>query len=271
MVDRILGYCHRMNFSKAVSLTLAASALVSAATATAAQTPTITLHPNVAGRQSQLTLQAEPGESMSGGQQVKSVVLSGTRGLKVDPRSRAKRCSAKEARDFNCPEASRIGSGEVKGHASGTVVPGGRQDFTATIDSFLAPKQRTGDIAGVVFQVREPSSGTKGTTTGRIVRVANGPFGVELRFDDIGSTQPQIPGVTITIDSITLHAGAKRTVVTKRRVRRHRRLVTIRRTHRYSLLTNPRTCSGLWPFRLTIGYSGRADDVRDGSAACTPR
>lgn len=241
------------------------------AAAPAAAAP-IMLDPNRAGAPSQLLVDAQPNNGSGGGGDVRGVVLSAPRGLKVDPRSRSGRCSPEQARDFACPESSRIGHGEAKGHASGLVVPGGRQDFTATIDAFLAPPQQAGDIAAVVLQVQEPKSGQKGAATGRLVpAAADGQFGPELRFDDLGGSQPQYPGVTITVDRITLQVGAKRTVVRKRRVRRHGRRVTVRKRYRYSLLTNPRKCTqGSWPFRVTTVYSDR-EEQQDGSIPCAPR
>jgi hypothetical protein len=257
--------------------TLACAALAcccAAAPATsAAAAPSIQLDPDAAGAQSRLAIDAQPSDSSGGGGgDARAVVLSAPRGLKVDPRSRSGRCSPDQARDFACPESSRIGHGEAKGHASGIVVPGGRQDFTATIDGFLASPKQEGDIAGVVLQFQEPQSGQRGTATGRIVPAGgDGPFGVELRFDDLGGSQPQYPGVTVTIDRITLEVGARRTVVRKRRVRRHGRRVTVRRRHRYSLLTNPPACDGgSWPFRVTTVYSDR-EESQDGTLACTPR
>jgi hypothetical protein len=74
--------------------------------------------------------------------------------------------------------------------------------------------------------------------------------------------------VTITIDHLTLHAGASRTVVRRRRVRRHGHRVTVRVRHRHDLLTNPPSCAGSWPFRITIGYSDHSSST-DGTIACT--
>ena len=197
-------------------------------------------------------LDAQPPQGQGGDQKVKSLILTGPRGLKVDARSRSKRCSAEQARDFNCPKESKIGSGEAAGHASGGVVPGGRQDFTAKIETFLAPRVRKGDIAGVVLQINEPQSGNKGSVTGRIVPVRGSKkFGVKLRFDDFPEP-PEYPGVTIAVDRITLLTGARR--------------------GRRSLLTNPAKCGSghSWPFRVEAVYADHTDRA-DVPAACRPR
>jgi hypothetical protein len=247
---------------------VATAATLAPAAAHAQQAPTITLDPNQAGKASRLTLDASPGEAA--GQGVRSIVLSAARGFKVDPRSRAKRCSADQASRFACPRASRIGTGEVKGHATGAALPGGRYDFTAQVQTFLAPPQQSGDVAGVVLEISEPGTNQRGSVTGRIVRVPSGPFGLELRFEGLDQAIPAFPGVTITIDRITLSAGARRTVVRKRRVRRGGRRVTVRRRVTYNLIRNPGTCSGSWPFQLKLGYADR-EDVTDGSTPCRAR
>src|SRR3954470_24210271 len=166
--------------------TLPASAIVEGD-----QPPPISLDPNVEGGHSRLALDVRPPQNQSNDQEIEAVILSGPRGLKVDPRSRARRCSPAQARSFECPAASRIAAGQAFGHATGPIVPGGRQDFSATVDAFLAPPVRAGDIAGAVLQVTEDRSGARATVTGRIVRAARGssPFGVKLRFDSLPGYQ----------------------------------------------------------------------------------
>lgn len=230
-----------------------------------AKGPIVKLDPNVAGRASHLRVDAYPG---SPGQGVRSVVLSAARGFKFDPRARAARCGAAKASKFECPAASRIGGGTATGSATGLVIPGGRYDFKASIKSFLAPPQRKGDIAGVVFQVTEPGSGQRGTVTGRVLRVSDGPYGLELRFENLGAAAPSYPGVTVSIDHVVLRAGASRTVVRKRTVTRDGRRVTVRKKHRFDLITNPPKCTGWWPFRVTVGY-GDHNEETFGQARCS--
>ena len=249
---------------------IAASVALTAAAALASTAPpgTLSLVPNTAGHASKLVIDASLGGNAQSNAQVQSVVLSGTRGLRFDPRSRRARCTSQQASNFGCPAASRIGTGQAQGHASGALVPGGRYDFTASIQAFLAPPQQSGDLAGVVLQFNEPKSGQRGSTTGRVVPVASGPFGIQLRFDDLGGAMPPPPGVTITIDRLQMTSGAKRRVVRSRTVRRHGRRVRVRRRITYSLLTNPRTCGGSWPYQLVVTYSDH-QQVYDGSAPCS--
>lgn len=242
---------HRFVALAAVAAAGAAFAGPAGAIVAGDQPPPITLDPDTAGSKSKLALDTHPSQSQaSGDQAIKSVILSGPHGLVVDPRSRAKRCSPQQAHDSACPKESKIGSGQASGHATGAILPGGRQDFTADIEVFLAPPVRKGDIAGAVLQVTEMRSGFKGSATGRIVPGGRSKvFGVKLRFDDF--PQSPYPGVTITIDHISLLAGARR--------------------KGHSLLTNPTKCRrGSWPFRIEVVYSDHSS--RDAlAAACRPR
>ena len=225
---------------------------------------TIEVAPNVAGRASELHVDFRPTpEQNEQARNAQAIVIAAARGFRVDPRSRRRRCSEEQARQFECPEASRIGAGQADGTAS---IGGGSQSFTASIDVFLAPPPQPGDVAGIVVQFREPQSGQRGQARGRIVRVPTGPFGVEVRFEDLAGLTPSLPGVTITVDRIQLRVGARRKVV--RIIRRDGR--RIRRVRRYTLIRNPRTCAGSWPYQVRGRYPDR-EEVRDGSLACASR
>jgi hypothetical protein len=83
--------------------------------------------------------------------------------------------------------------------------------------------------------------------SGRLFKDSTGEL--ELLFDQFPSIQ--VPsGTTITLNSLSLNAGAKRTV--KRKVRRHHHTVTIKTT--YSLITNPSACSGSWTGSATVTF-----------------
>src|SRR5688500_7821342 len=82
----------------------------------------IRLDPNLVSRPSALEIEANPQSGQSDGRVPKSAVLSIQRGFKLDPRSRAERCSARRAESFNCPRASRIGGGQAIVTATGAIV-----------------------------------------------------------------------------------------------------------------------------------------------------
>jgi hypothetical protein len=224
---------------------------------------TISLDPNLVGRPSALVIEADGESGQSDGRVPKSVILSVQRGFKLDPRARAVRCSPRQARNFNCPEASRIGSGRAVVTASGAIIPGGSQDFTASIGLFVAPPPRTHDVAGVVVAVEEPTTGQRGTATGRIVRRGSGPYGYELRFEDLSAGQSPPPGITIKLKRLDLRAGARRNVTVGSGDRRHR--VT------FSLITNPLACDGTWNGHATLSFTDGSSLERDLSSTCRRR
>jgi hypothetical protein len=242
-----------------VAVALGTPLLTSAAVAQSPGT-TVRLDPNLVGRPSALVIASEGQGGQTDGRAAKSIVLSVQRGFKLDPRSRAARCSAKQARNFNCPEASRIGSGSAVVTASGAIIPGGSQDFTASIDLFLAPAPQSRDVAGIVVAVEEPTTGQRGTAIGRIVRRGRGPFGYELRFDDLGGGQSPPPGITIELKRLDLRAAARRTIAVGSGDNRHR--VT------YSLITNPSSCDGTWNGHVAVIFDDGSSLEQDVSSRC---
>jgi hypothetical protein len=246
---------------------LAAGAMAALAIAGAAlaQSPdlAIRLDPNLVGRPSALVIEAEGQSGQTDGRMPKSIVLSVQRGFKLDPRARAARCSPRQARNFNCPEASRIGGGKAVVTASGAIIPGGSQDFTASIDLYLAPPQRNHDVAGLVVAIEEPTTGQRGTATGRLVRRGSGPYGYELRFEDLAGGQAPPPGITIELKRLDLRAGARRSVAVGQGEERHR--VT------FSLITNPSTCDGTWNGRAVLRFSDGSSLERGISSRCRRR
>ena len=243
------------------------------AVAVAADAPpgAVQLDPNIAGRAS--TLRIELGQEALAGrssndERPQSLHLQGTRGLRINPRAVARRCTDEQADAFNCPARSRIGSGSAEGRAETSPVTG--IDFTATIDVFLAPRRQVGDIAGVVVQIREPQSGQRFTVKGRIIPIAAGPFGSELRFEGLDGGGELPPGVTVTLRRVQITAGAQRVVRRRVTVRRNGMRRRVTRRFRYTLLRNPRTCTSPWPYRLRVVYRDRTEDF-NGSVDCRPR
>lgn len=167
-----------------------------------------------------------------------------------------------------------MATGSAEGQAS--LAPLTTFPFTASVEAFLAPKAQAGDIAGVVVQARESSSGRQVTIRGRVLPVSGGgPHGVELRFEDFAAgAEAAPPGVSAKITRFEMRVEARRTVrrvrTVRRRVRtpngmkiRRRRVVTRRQ---FSLITNPPTCRGAWPYRLRATFQSSPEVVRDGSS-----
>lgn len=252
---------------------LGAAALL--AVPAAAQVPgdPVRVDPATAGKASHLVVDVRSAEDpKAGGRSPQSAVLAAAQGFKFDPRARSDRCSAEEAKAFDCPANSRIGTGTAQATVSNGVVS---QPVTVDIRVFLAPPPRNGDVAGVVLQFKERSTGQQGSTTGQIVRTS-GPLGLEVRFEDLGSAgagaAPE--GFTVRVDRLQADVGASRTekvkvcckTVTrngkKKRVRYLKKVVR-------NLIRNPRTCDGAWEYQLRLRYSSSDESVRDGSVACS--
>jgi hypothetical protein len=179
-----------------------------------------------------------------------SIVVDAARGFKADPRAVSALCTAAEASARACPAASEIGHGDIKTHVT-TSIGAGSGDYDILANSYLAPKQQPGDIAGVVLLAStQTAAGPQYfDTTGRLLKPASGPYGVELRFDNLPAVAPPIPGVTVTVtvDSIELVAGASRRVTTGTGKQR--------KTTTYSLFTNPATCRGRWTGKFTAVFA----------------
>jgi hypothetical protein len=177
-------------------------------------------------------------------------------GFAFDPRAVPARC-APAAR--TCPRAARILTGTAE--ASYTYL-GFSGDATARIRGYLAPPRRPGDLAGIVVRGEVPALGRRFASAGRVLR-APAPDGLELRFEDLlgGNTVPG--GTQIALRRLQLTAGARRTVVTRRRVRRGSKRVSIRVRSRRSLLRNPPACAGAWTGRVVL-------TLADGSERTVP-
>jgi hypothetical protein len=217
-----------------------------AASADVVQPTETGLYPNTAGKPSHLVLVVEREQlEAQDGRLPSAIEVQAVRGLKVDPRAVPGRCTDEQADAFACPRSSLIGGGQVEGRAEGPFIPGGF-DFTAQLSVFLTDPRSAGDIAGVAAILTEPQTGQRYYVHGRIVPIPRGQFGVKLRLEGLDGFRPA-PEVTVKLKRVFVDAARDRTV------RRHGRRV------RYSLLTNPRKCSGRWPYAVEVEYpDGRA-------------
>lgn len=246
------------------AVTLASACAVTVSAQTPADTK-IDLAPNRAGAPSTLRVDVDGTATDSDSRTPKSLALDVQRGFKVDVRSRAGRCTDAQAKDLNCPADSRIGKGEAV--VSATFL-GTSQDYTATLGIFLARAKVAGDLAAVVVTISEPKTGTRRAVTGRLRRLASGPFGHQLAVEGLDSAQSQVPaGVTIKLKRLTLTAGASRRVVETRTVKGKR----VRRTVTRHLITNPPTCSGTWRALTTSTFADGTKLERELRSACTKR
>jgi hypothetical protein len=120
------------------------------------------------------------------------------------------------------------------------------------------------------------AAGLSGVVRTRILALAGGPVGYEVRLEGISAAVPAVPGVSFGLKSLSLDLGARRktTKTTTKRVRvtRNGRRVTVRRKVKkrvtYNLLRNPKTCTGAWGVRLTLRVAG-TDRQSDVAVPCT--
>lgn len=254
---------------KITTATATALVLMLAPAAQAQTTITGGLTPNTAGAGSTVHIEIGGAAAELAGQLPESIALGVQRGFAFDPRAVAVRCAGPALTSGDCPEHSRIGTGRAVAHAGGFL----NLDIPATIDVFLADRVQSADVASAVVVVR--AAGISGVVRTRILALAGGPIGYEVRLEGIAAAVPAVPGVSFGLKSLSLDLGAHRrtTKTTTKRVRvtRDGRRVTVRRKVKqrvtYTLLRNPKTCTGAWGVRLTLRVAG-TDRQSDVAVAC---
>lgn len=253
-------------------LPLAASIAALAAAATAAAQPppgAVQLVPNEAGKPSELRVELGPESLPPSGEVPSSIVLASARGFRFDRRARGATCSGEAAASYACPERSRIGRGTAEILVRGPLLPAEGLADSAALDFFLAPPVAEGDVFGVEVQLREERYGVQQRSTGRLVPLSSGPFGSELRFENLAAPDALPPGYTVELRRLELTAGASRTVRKSRVVRRGGKRRRVTRRVRYHLIRNPPTCAGSWAYELRLGLSS-GEQRTAGEVPCTP-
>lgn len=232
-----------------------AAALVLPATA-AAQTPglTVTLDPPKAKQGSTLKLVLDgAGLGDTGGRPPTSIRLLTQAGFAFDARAVKGRCTPGAT---SCRADAKIGSGSAQAAYSFIGLTG---TTTASAEAFLTEPQQAGDLAGVVVVADIPELGRKLSFNGRVLRAAApSEAGLELRFDGLLSGAGIPAGVSVTLQRLTIEAGAARTTTKTRTVRRRGKRVKVKVKTKRSLITNPKRCSGAWTARgiVTLGNGG---------------
>jgi hypothetical protein len=219
------------------------TALVFAGTAAAAGSPSISisLHPNKVKKNSTLTVNASgfPTESAL----PTSLEFQVQKGFRTSVKSVSQLCNPSAS---SCPSASKIGSGNAQ--ATGTLA-GISEPDTVNFTLYLGTPKQSGDIASVILLGSDTLLHQTASGSGRLFKDSAG--GLELLFDQFPTVQGLPSGTQITLNSLSLTAGAKRTV--KHKVRRHHKNVTVKKI--YSLITNPSTCSGSWTGSATVTFT----------------
>lgn len=251
-----------------VGMLLVAGALGIGASAATAQDAgdAIRLNPNVTGKPTGAHVDVRPPEEA---QNADELVVGLPRGLEIDHRARPRHCFDEAAANSDCREDSRIGQGTIEVTARGDLFGGGERKYVADIEIFQTGRREPGDIIGIVVQFDEPQTNYHHFVKGRIVPVASGPYGAEVRIEDLREVA-RPAALELTVDRVQFTVKAKRAIPRVRHVRRNGRVVRRNWTERRYFLRNPSTCNGSWPFRVTLRSNGGGEHVTDYSAPCAP-
>jgi hypothetical protein len=204
---------------------LAALVLSTSAGVALAAGPTITasVKPDTPNAHSALKFSAKGPFSATG--LPTSVEIDVQKGFRSSTKSVATLCNPSK---HSCPAKSKVGSG----HVVATITPIGKQTFRFTM--YLGKPQQTDDIASIVLNATV--EGQQQHVVGRLLKSTSG--GLEILFDHLPSFSPP-PGLTVTLDNLTLTAHATHKVGKKT----------------YSLITNPPECgSGHWTGSVTVNF-----------------
>ena len=178
-----------------------------------------------------MSLDASLGRSPGG--ELRGLELDLPRGFAFDPRAAAA-CSLRQARVDACSSDSRVGTGAGRIRVQGRYLP--RTTYHVTIAVYLTAAPRHGELAGMLFDVDEPQSQLSVSLLGDVTYSKSGPFGVRMRFSSRGLEHPV--EYELTLSKLQLDLGAHRAGATGAA---------------YTLLTNPRSCTGPgWPLLLTV-------------------
>lgn len=286
-----------------------ACACIAAAPAAASMAPagTAKLDPSTAGAGAHLLLDAQG--AAGGGfhrQEIPgSLAISFNRGFAFDPAAVGGVCSDDQAKNDACPPNSIVGTGLLDVLGEGFAFGPSGQQFTAQLTFYRANPRQPGDPMGIVFFFREPSSGYKGQTIGRVLTIDDPLLGTQIQWSNL-PIPPLPPGLHFTLQRLRMDLGAGAATPPKRvrpaarqncrRARRHGRTFYLcrrkpktmrcRRSGRLWLctkrrhparaaqdggafLTNPAACTGTWRIRLQLAYPSGAE-TRDADAPCTP-
>ena len=213
----------------------------------------LTVNPNEAGKGSVATLDVNPPRPAKN---PRFITLRVLRGVKLDQRARAAKCSTQQANSDSCPAASRIGGG-----VSDVTVTSNTNAFEPLhvkidVRLYLMGPLQPGDLAGTVAQFKVRANGQKGRAFGRVTKIDQGPYGLQTRFGKLDTAVAPPAGTKAHLDRMHLTFGAHRTVTKNGK------------QVRYDLITNPKTCDGTWEYHVVIGYPTGGNVVHSASGPC---
>lgn len=266
---------------------LAVLALAGSAAASPMPAGDVTFKPNAPATGSHLLVDAAGNDAgFRKGQIPVGFELAFQKGFALDTTAVPGTCTTDQANKDQCPDNSRLGTGQID-----VVLNGGT--YHAQITFFRATTDN-----GVVFYFKEPQSGFNGSSVGTVKAIDEAPYGELIAFDKL--PLPDLPpGLDIQLQHLKLDLGAgsaapvakppahkkkhkrKKRYCTKYRGHgRHRHCVKYSshkprrkpRAHRSaatSFIVNPADCAGgSWTVQLRWMYKDKTQELREGSAPC---
>lgn len=212
-----------------------AGLLAAAVTATATAQTTTMATPNVAGRPATLQVNIDGLAAPINGRLPKALQVTAPAGTKVNLQAIGQRCSQISAKLNECPTGSMIGTGTL----------------AVAVTTINPPKVRTVNIPLAVYLHSNRSILAIAKVFGWQVVPAtlDATHGFVVSFDPLPAGPP-FPGVSYSLQRITLQFGHSRVIRRRVRTRRGTRV----RTQRLNLLRNPSSCTGTWSSSVVLTF-----------------
>jgi hypothetical protein len=245
--------------SRAVALALS---LVLLAAAPAAAQHSAVANPDLARAGTHLTVSLDGTQPEIGGRVPRGLILSSQRGYRFDGKAVKGRCEREQAQSSACPDDSRIGTGFADVTASSPLF--GSFDVRAEINTYLAPREKKTELAGVIATLTV--LGTQTVARGYVDSPRTGAYGLRVVFDQLPETPAQ--GFTVTLKRFETSFGAERTIVRRKKVHGKKRRVK----EKHVMLRNPKACArASWLGRAILRFEDGSIVTIDSPIACRPR
>ena len=186
-----------------------------------------------------------------------------------------------------CPQYSQVAAGTAVVETS--FLGGPATEATAKIDVYRSETTPAGALAGLLAIIDH--DGVRAASDGVVRAVDDGPFGYEVRFDELATPSSFGTAVRLKRFDVDISATWRQPVTVARSVkcrqgsksrsckqrpdctrgRRCARYRTVRETRlvQHHLLRNPAQCSGAWSSRTIAAFADGTSATVDAPIACT--
>ena len=268
-------------------LPLALVALALFPTGAAAQVTSVA-EPNLTSSASRLKLGVDGTAPAFGSRVPTSLRLLLDRGFGLDLATPAI-CGLSAGRYGGCPQYSQVAAGSAVVETS--TLGGPPTEATAKIDVYRTESTPAGALAGLMAIIDH--DGVRADSEGAVLAVDDGPFGYEVRFDELATPSAFGTSVRLKRFDIDISAIWRRPVTVTRSVKCKRgaksrsckrrpsckrggrcaryRVVSETRSAQHSLLRNPEACGGTWALRTVATFGDGTATTVDAPIACATR